>query len=54
MFCIGSTGRERPLVPRLACFAAFAADNAQGIAVSGRGRIPASVMQQYQAATTRR
>jgi nucleoid-associated protein Lsr2 len=25
--------------------------NAQGIAVSGRGRIPASVVQQYQAAT---
>ena len=27
---------------------------AQGIAVSARGRIPASVVQQYQAATTRR
>ena len=27
---------------------------AQGIAVSERGRIPASVVQQYQAATTRR
>jgi len=28
--------------------------NAQGIAVSGRGRIPASVVEQYRAATIRR
>lgn len=28
--------------------------SAQGTAVSGRGRIPASVVEQYQAATTRR
>ncbi len=31
MFCIGSAGRERPLLPRLACFAAFAADGSRRI-----------------------
>jgi hypothetical protein len=50
-------GRSRPgrtvaSRPRSGDIRAWA--SAQGIAVSGRGRIPASVVQQYQAATTRR